>query len=98
MVANKIQFAVVREDPVIELEVIRKLDGPKKVALIGSGGCTAFTLRKEFPDLDISILEPNPNQVELIRQKLKILTQEPSDVIFNSFGVGCENVNALTTR
>ena len=47
---NDVQFAVVREDPMVEAELVR-LTKASHVLLITSGGCTALTLQALFPDL-----------------------------------------------
>jgi S-adenosylmethionine:diacylglycerol 3-amino-3-carboxypropyl transferase len=58
---NHLQFAITREDPQVEEFLIRKLSTPQvKILLIGSGGCTAFHLQSQFPDIQITLVEPNP--------------------------------------
>lgn len=69
---NPIQFAVVREDPLLEVEVLRR-HRCRRVLLIASGGCTALTLQAVFPELDITLLDPNPSQLELVRAKVDAL-------------------------
>ena len=41
------KFAIVREDPALELEVVR-LFGASAVLLPASGGCTALSLAQQF--------------------------------------------------
>ena len=65
---NKVQFAVVREDPMVEAELIR-LTGANDVLLVASGGCTALTLQALFPDLHITLFDFNPAQLEWVRKK-----------------------------
>lgn len=72
---NKIQFGVVREDPQVELDLIAKYD-LKSAVLIGSGGCTAFSLQAQNPKLKISLIEPNPAQTNLIEEKIKVLNKK----------------------
>lgn len=69
---NPIQFAVVREDPAIEREVV-DLARAKRVLLVASGGCTAFCLRVWFPRLELTLVDPNPAQLELVRRKIVAL-------------------------
>jgi S-adenosylmethionine-diacylglycerol 3-amino-3-carboxypropyl transferase len=71
---NKIQFAVVREDPQLELDLMA-LFGLKSAVIIGSGGCTAISLKTKDPDIRLSIIEPNPAQIKLIKEKIEILQQ-----------------------
>ena len=69
---NPLQFAVVREDPQIEIDIIERFQ-LKRAVLIGSGGCTAFCLKSAAPDLEIVLIEPNPAQVDLIKEKIALL-------------------------
>lgn len=82
---NPIQFAVVREDPQIEMDLIEKfrLD---RATLIGSGGCTAFCLKSFAPHLQITLIEPNPAQIELIKEKVEALKKGQ----FEKFGIGSD--------
>jgi len=69
---NPIQFATVREDPSLELEVLTRY--PRQNALIiGSGGCTALSLNALLPSLKITVLDPNPAQLQLIEAKVHAL-------------------------
>ncbi len=71
---NLLQFAVVREDPETEIAVINShLTSIKKILLIGSGGCTALSIRNQFPHLKQTLIEPNSAQIDLIRLKEKLL-------------------------
>ena len=70
---NPVQFAVVREDPTVEAEIIRAMNA-EKILLIGSGGCKALTLQALFPNLGITLVDSNPAQIALIRQKTKQLS------------------------
>lgn len=75
MVKNKLQFAVVREDPQIESELVTTFKLSSAV-LIGSGGCTALSLRVLHPTLKIELIEPNPVQIALIKKKISILKKQ----------------------
>ena len=68
---NPIQFAVVREDPLIEAEVIRA-SGAERMLLVGSGGCTALTLQTLFPNLALTLVDPNPAQSVLIKRSRNV--------------------------
>ena len=69
---NDVQFAVVREDPMVEAELVR-LTNASNVLLIASGGCTALTLQTLFPDLHITLVDFNPAQLERVREKMEAL-------------------------
>jgi len=65
---NNIQFAVVREDPTIEEKIARQY-AAKNLLLIGSGGCTLFHLINQIPEIHLTVVEPNPAQIDLIEKK-----------------------------
>lgn len=69
---NPIQFAVVREDPLLEARVLRRHPA-RRLLLIASGGCTALTLASVRPDLKITLLDPNPSQLDLVKRKIRSL-------------------------
>lgn len=89
---NPLQFSVVREDPQIELDLFRKFHF-KKPVLIGSGGCTAFALASKYPKLQITLIEPNPAQIELIKTKAKALKKYRGAPLTKKFGVGPSSGN-----
>jgi S-adenosylmethionine-diacylglycerol 3-amino-3-carboxypropyl transferase len=86
--ANPIQFAVVREDPLTDARVLK--DTPaRRALLVGSGGCTAFSLQALFPQLEIRLVDPNPAQLELIRRKVQLLESGASlPELRQAFGAG----------
>ncbi|PCJ52237.1 MAG: hypothetical protein COA79_24220 [Planctomycetota bacterium] len=84
---NRIQFSSVREDPAIEWEIIKKYNC-KKILLIGSGGCTGFFLKHQNPKLSITLLDPNSSQIDLIKNKIKVLHQYSIEDIHSEFDVG----------
>lgn len=93
MSQNPIQFAVVREDPDIEISIIERYHC-ENILLIGSGGCTALTLQQKFPNLEMTLVEPNPAQISLIQSKknaLQLSSQERKSV----FNIGRDNVKGL---
>ena len=65
---NPVQFAVVREDPRLDQEVLSRYPA-KRPLLIASGGCTALTLQPLFPNAEFTLLDPNPAQLEHVRAK-----------------------------
>lgn len=87
MKGNLIQFAVVREDPQVEMKIVEKFDLERAV-LIGSGGCTAFCLKALKPAMEITLIEPNSAQIELIEEKTATLKSGDEKLIAENFGVG----------
>lgn len=83
---NSIQFAVVREDPQIEMDVAEKFR-LNRATLIGSGGCTAFCLKAFNPEMEIALIEPNPAQIELIKEKIQSLKNDAKETLFGKFSV-----------
>jgi S-adenosylmethionine-diacylglycerol 3-amino-3-carboxypropyl transferase len=75
---NLVQFAVVREDPMIEVELLRARSRGSAL-LIASGGCTALTLRAFYPELDICLFDFNPHQLEHVRKKCAALSESQLD-------------------
>ena len=66
----EINFSQVREDPEIETFVIDKVKNPT-VLIIGSGGCTLFTLMcKSFNK--ITVIDSNISQLYLIELKIQM--------------------------
>ena len=49
-----VKFAVVREDPRIEVEVARAI-GAKRALVVASGGCTAFAVAQALPALQLTL-------------------------------------------
>lgn len=94
---NSIQFAVVREDPQIEMDVIIRF-GLERAVLIGSGGCTAFCLKALKPDLEIVLIEPNKAQIELVEEKNRLLKNYEKKQLLTKFGVGNSDENSLIER
>lgn len=72
MRANALQFAVVREDPRIELEAMADRE-VRRVLLIASGGCTALALQAAWPEAEFDLVDPNPAQLQLVRDKVAAL-------------------------
>ena len=84
---NRVQFAVVREDPMVEAELIR-LTSASNVLLVASGGCTALTLQALFPDLHITLVDFNPAQLERVREKMNALRDVDTATRHRRFNIG----------
>ena len=70
-----LQFAVTREDPRTESGVLddwsaRAGRRDPRVLLIASGGCTPLALQARWPDATICLVDPNPAQLDHVRQKI----------------------------
>jgi S-adenosylmethionine-diacylglycerol 3-amino-3-carboxypropyl transferase len=95
---NPIQFAVVREDPLTELTIINRKN-IKNVLLIGSGGCTAFSLLCARPTLEVTIFDTNPAQLTLVKNKAQALSNRTNKTDFNAtFGIGHEATLGLCSN
>ena len=71
-VFDSVLFAVNREDHFVESQVIKKFN-PKKMLMIGSGGCVALSLKVLFPNLDLNVVDVNPNQISHINKKIRAM-------------------------
>ncbi|MFN3202057.1 MAG: DUF3419 family protein [Bradymonadia bacterium] len=79
---NPIQFAIVREDPQVELRALDHVEGPAHRALIiASGGCTALTLAGARPEVHVTALDPNPTQLDLVRRKIEAVRRGDLDAL-----------------
>ena len=63
-----LKFAVVREDPLLELELVKRVSGGS-VLLVASGGCTALTLARLAPALRVTAFDLNPTQLAHVEAK-----------------------------
>jgi S-adenosylmethionine-diacylglycerol 3-amino-3-carboxypropyl transferase len=68
MTLPALKFAVVREDPAIEAELLRRTNA-RELLVVASGGCTALALLAEFPDIDVTAFDINPRQLEHVLDK-----------------------------
>lgn len=91
---NKVQFAVVREDPMVEAELIR-LTRARNVLLVASGGCTALTLQALFPDLHITLFDFNSAQLERVREKMSALRDGDAARRHRRFNIGTNDPSGL---
>ncbi len=97
MKKKSVQFSVVREDPEIEMRLVQDF-GIERATLIASGGCTAFCLKALNPDLEITLIEPNPAQVVLIREKISTFENQEKNKILEKFGVKNSLSDSLIER
>src|SRR5262249_56082579 len=74
-----IAFAQVREDPLLDLWVVERIEqAAARVLLIASGGCTAAALAGSGRVAQLHLVDPNPAQIALARWKLALLeTAQP---------------------
>lgn len=93
---NNIQFAVVREDPEVETKLVKMLEPTSEIMLIGSGGCTAFTLAKRFPKLTQTLVDPNKGQIDLIKRKLHGLITYAETERNELFGIDTDSAHTFT--
>lgn len=88
-----ILFAQVREDPLLDLEVINNFAKSINVLMIGSGGCTLAALTTQKKISKITVVDANQHQIGLCKfkqhllsfyspeQRLKILGHSPMSVV-----------------
>jgi len=75
-VANlPIAFAQVREDPAIDLELVRRLRQPARILMVASGGDTACYLAN-LPLGELHLVDVNEAQLNLTRFKLHLMGNE----------------------
>ena len=91
---NDVQFAVVREDPMVEAALVR-LTQASNVLLIASGGCTALTLQALFPDLHITLVDFNPAQLERVREKMGALRHVDTATYHQRFNIETNDPKGL---
>jgi S-adenosylmethionine-diacylglycerol 3-amino-3-carboxypropyl transferase len=65
---SRLKFAVVREDPELEAQLVRATEA-QAVLLVASGGCTALSLKHAFPRLDVVAFDFNPAALTHVREK-----------------------------
>jgi len=96
MINNDIQFAVVREDPLLPLKAIRqRCQSRSRLLLIASGGCTALTIGCALPDSSMILIDKNPAQLQLVQRKLTCLQGESPLEFKSKFNIGYENPSGL---
>lgn len=90
---NPVQFAVVREDPMTELALIDRFNA-RAVLLVASGGCTALSVLAERPEVELTVFDLNPAQLELTRRKWDALNSGAHRARFNVESADPEGLNA----
>ncbi|TWU11138.1 DUF3419 family protein [Allorhodopirellula heiligendammensis] len=70
-----IAFAQVREDPAIDLELVRRLRQPARILMVASGGDTACHLAT-MPLGELHLVDVNLSQLNLARFKLHLMRTE----------------------
>lgn len=71
-----VAFAQVREDPLLDAQVVRGLGPEARIIMIASGGCTLAFLAAACRLGRIDVVDPNPAQIALARLKLHLLQNE----------------------
>jgi S-adenosylmethionine-diacylglycerol 3-amino-3-carboxypropyl transferase len=66
---TRVKFAVVREDPALEAELIRRT-GAGAALVVASGGCTALSLAAEFPGVHVAAFDRSQAQLDHAQAKL----------------------------
>lgn len=69
--ADRVKFAVVREDPELEAELVERT-GARAALVVASGGCTALALARRFPELEVVAFDRSPAQLAHLRAKLAL--------------------------
>jgi S-adenosylmethionine-diacylglycerol 3-amino-3-carboxypropyl transferase len=70
-----VAFAQVREDALLDLQVLSGLAPRARVIMVASGGCTVCALAASSSVESIQAVDPNPAQLALTRLKLDLLTR-----------------------
>jgi S-adenosylmethionine-diacylglycerol 3-amino-3-carboxypropyl transferase len=73
--ALPLAFAQVREDSLIDLAVVERLQRPARVLMVASGGCTAALLAASGKADWLHLVDPNRAQIALTRLKLMMLAE-----------------------
>lgn len=91
---SQVQFAVVREDPIVEQRVI-EMKQPQKVLMIASGGCTALSLKMTFPSVSFTLFDFNPQQIQLVQGKISALPIADDAQFKHIFNIGLDSRESL---
>ena len=70
--------------------------GASKLLLVASGGCTALSLAAWFPRLELTLVDPNPAQLQLVGSKIDLLRAERSERLLRRFNVGDGSASGLS--
>lgn len=77
--ALPVAFALVREDALLDVEVLARTGPPARVLMVASGGCTAAVLATLSNVTHLHLVDPNPAQLALARLKLHLLSTAAPD-------------------
>ena len=70
----RVKFAVVREDPNLEAELVERT-AARAALTVASGGCTALTLCHRFPDLEVVAFDKSAAQLAHVREKARAVAR-----------------------
>ncbi|MDE0442110.1 MAG: DUF3419 family protein [Gammaproteobacteria bacterium] len=68
-----VAFAQVREDALLDYEIVCSVGEGARVAMVASGGCTVAMLASMASVAHLHCVDPNPAQLALTRLKLRLL-------------------------
>jgi S-adenosylmethionine-diacylglycerol 3-amino-3-carboxypropyl transferase len=91
---SQVQFAVVREDPIVEQRIIH-IKQPQNVLMIASGGCTALSLKATFPSVSFSLFDFNTQQIQLVQRKISALSITDNAQFKRVFNIGQDSRQSL---
>ena len=77
--ALPVAFAQVREDPLLDLDVVEAAGAPARVVMVASGGCTAAFLAASGKVAALTLVDPNAAQLALTERKLALLSRPPAE-------------------
>ncbi len=86
-----LKFAVVREDPAVELALARQVRA-RRALVVASGGCTAFALAHALPGLEVVAYDKNPAQLAHAERKAEAVRQGNRAAL----NVGCADPAGLS--
>ena len=66
---DRLLFAVIREDPRLEGDLILRTDA-KKVLTVASGGCVALSIASRFPRVSVTAFDRSQAQLDHVKAKL----------------------------
>lgn len=89
---RKVQFAVVREDYLVEAKLI-DMFCRNNILLVASGGCTALNLQTLYPDVKVNLFDINADQLSHVQDKIAALQANAIAEIKRDFNVGCASPN-----
>lgn len=75
--ALPIAFALVREDALLDRDILSRLGPAARVIMVASGGCTTALLAAMPNTGRLHLVDPNPAQLALCRLKLELLRTAP---------------------